>query len=106
MALILWAAVLVASACAFGLKLLGYVVPGRWVSGARTSRVTSALPVALLAALVAVQTWGTPSGELVVDARSAGLAVAIGALLLRAPFIVVVVLAAVTAAGLRWAGLG
>lgn len=102
----LWTAVLVACACAFGLKLLGYFVPARWVSGSRTSRVTSALPVALLAALVGVQTFGTTTGALVVDARTAAVAVALVALVLRAPFIVVVALAASVAAALRGTGIG
>ncbi|HET6826668.1 MAG TPA: AzlD domain-containing protein, partial [Amnibacterium sp.] len=44
--------------------------------------------------------------QLVLDARAAGLVVAAGALLLRAPFIVVVALAAVTAALLRMLGWG
>jgi branched chain amino acid efflux pump len=43
---------------------------------------------------------------LTLDARAAGLAVAVVALLLRAPFLVVVVLAAATAAGLRYLGWG
>jgi hypothetical protein len=41
---------------------------------------------------------------LVLDARVAGLAVAVVALVLRAPFLVVVVVAAVSAALLRAAG--
>jgi branched-subunit amino acid transport protein len=102
----MWTAVLGACACAYGLKLLGYFVPGRWLSGDRTSRVTSALPVALLAALVSVQAFGTPAGHLVVDARAAAVAVAVVALVLRAPFIVVVAIAASVAAALRWAGIG
>ena len=58
----------------------------------------------LLAALVAVQTFG--SGQsLVVDARVAGVAAAAVALLLRAPFLVVVVVAGVVAAALRYAGV-
>jgi hypothetical protein len=100
-----WTTVLVASALAYALKLLGHVVPARWLDGERTSRVTSALPIALLAALVGVQTLTTSSGQVVLDARSAAVAAAIVALLLRAPFIVVVVLAAVVAAGLRALGL-
>ena len=58
-AMSLWTAVLAASALAFVLKFLGYVVPARWLDGERTSRVTSALPIALLAALVGVQTVTT-----------------------------------------------
>ncbi|HEX2089888.1 MAG TPA: AzlD domain-containing protein [Actinomycetota bacterium] len=48
---------------------------------------------ALLAALIAVQTFGQRKA-LVLDARSVGLAVAIAAVLLRAPFVVVLVSAA------------
>lgn len=99
-----WAAVLVASALAYALKLLGYAVPARWLDGRRTSRVTSALPVALLAALVGVQTL-TRGGAVVLDARAAAVVAAVLALLLRAPFIVVVVVAAAVAAGLRLLGL-
>jgi len=66
--------------------------------------VRGRLPVPLLAALAAVQTFG--SGQaLVVDARFPGLAAAAIALVLRAPFLVVVVVAGVVAAGLRHAGL-
>lgn len=100
-----WTTVLVASALAYALKLLGHVVPARWLDGERTSRVTSALPIALLAALVAVQTFTTSAGGLVLDARAVAVVVAITALLLRAPFIVVVVLGAAVAAGLRSLGL-
>lgn len=102
----LWAIVLVASALAFGLKYVGYVVPHHWLDGARTKRVTGLLPVALLSALVVVQAFTTPSGSVTLDARAAAVAVAALALLLRAPFLLVVVLAAATAAGLRTLGWG
>lgn len=102
----LWATVLVASVLALGLKYLGYVVPAAWLEGERTSRITSALPIALLAALVGVNTFTTGGGGLVLDARAAAVVVALVALALRAPFIVVVVLAAVVAAGLRAVGIG
>jgi hypothetical protein len=58
------------------------------------------ITVSLLAALVAVQTWGS-NGTLALDARTAALAVAAVALVLRAPFVVVVALAAAVAAVLR-----
>ncbi|MFC6241873.1 AzlD domain-containing protein [Knoellia sp. GCM10027112] len=102
----MWTAVLTASALAFALKFLGYVVPAGWLEGPRTSRVTSALPIALLSALVAVQTLTGEGGALVVDARLAAVLVAMTALALRAPFLLVVTLAAVTAALLRAAGWG
>ncbi len=100
----LWAWVLLGCGACFGLKLLGYLVPERWVSGARTSRVTTLLPVALLAGLVVVQTVVGIGGGLVLDARVAALGVAVVLLLVRANFIVVVLAAAVVAALLR--GLG
>ena len=102
----MWTAVLTASALAFVLKFLGYVVPAGWLEGPRTSRVTSALPIALLSALVAVQTLTGEGGALVADARLAAVLVAMAALALRAPFLLVVTLAAVTAAVLRAAGWG
>jgi uncharacterized membrane protein len=100
-----WIAVLAASAIAFAIKLSGYTVPPVWLVQPRILRVTEMLPAALLGSLVVLQTFS--SGQhLVLDARSAGLVVAAGALLLRAPFIVVVALAAVTAAVLRMLGWG
>ena len=69
----------------------------------RITRVTEMLPAALLAALVVLETFSTGS-RLVLDARAGALVVTIGAFLLRAPFIVVVVLAAFTAAVLRLLG--
>ena len=65
------------------------------------------MPVVLLAALVAVQVFvgGPRRAGAHVDARLAGLAAAFVALLLRAPFIVVVFVAALTAALVRlWFG--
>ena len=74
----LWVTVLLASAIAFGLKLAGHVVPHSWLDGARVARIAAMLPVALLAALVAVQTFTTTGGTFVVDARAGALAVAAG----------------------------
>jgi branched-subunit amino acid transport protein len=101
-----WTTVLLASGLAFALKYLGYVVPHQMLDGAAVSRVTAMLPVALLSALVAVQTFTTSGGGLTLDARAAGVAVAVSALLLRAPFLVVVILAAATSATLRAFGWG
>lgn len=96
-----WTAVLIASGLAFVLKYLGYVVPESWLDGERTTRITSALPIALLAALVGVQTLTSSTGSITLDSRAAAVGVAIVALSLRAPFILVVVLGAAVAAGLR-----
>jgi hypothetical protein len=98
-----WIAVIASSVIAFAFKLSGYTIPPRWIEQPRVARVTTMLPAALLASLVILQTFASGT-HLVLDARVAGLAVAIIALVLRAPFIVVVALAAVTAALLRLAG--
>lgn len=95
-----WAAVLATAAGCYLLKLAGTLVPEPWLERPRVAQVLALLPVAMLAALAAVQTFGRDQ-HLAVDARAAGLAVAVVALLLRAPFVVVVGAAAVTAALLR-----
>ncbi|HZC26865.1 MAG TPA: AzlD domain-containing protein [Actinopolymorphaceae bacterium] len=97
-----WLAVLLTAAGCYLLKLAGLCVPQRVLDKPAVRRIAALLPVALLAALVAVQTLATGT-RLVVDARLAGVAVAVIALLLRAPFIVVVALAAATAAVVRMA---
>lgn len=102
----LWTTVLLASGLAFALKLAGYVVPHQSLDHPVVSRVTAMVPVALLSALIAVQTFTGSGGGLTLDARAAGVAVAIAALILRAPFLVVVILAAATAATLRALGWG
>jgi ribose/xylose/arabinose/galactoside ABC-type transport system permease subunit len=62
-------------------------------------KINALIPIALLSALVAVQSF-TSGKSLVIDQRLAGLAVAVIALILRAPFALVVVSAAATSAGL------
>ena len=96
----IWAAVLLASAGCFGLKLAGWSVPAHWLERDRLQRAAVLLPVPLLAALVVVQAFAGDR-SLVLDARAAGLAVGLLLVLLRAPFLLVVVAAAVTAAVLR-----
>ncbi|MET0837240.1 MAG: AzlD domain-containing protein [Marmoricola sp.] len=96
----IWTAVLVASLGCYLLKLAGLSVPPRVLERPLVERIADLIPVALLAALVAVQVFGSGQ-DLVLDARAAGLAVAVVLLLLRAPFLVVVFGAAVSAALLR-----
>ena len=93
----LWPVVLVAAVGCYALKLAGLSVPAAWVEHPWVTRVVEFVPAALLAALVAVQA-ATSGPALVVDGRLAGLAVAALALALRAPFIVVLVLAGSTGA--------
>lgn len=102
----LWMTVLAASALAFALKLAGYLVPPSVVEGPRRSAIIGLLPVALLTALVVVQTFGGDGGALVIDARVAGVGVALVLLALGRGFITVVLAAALVAAGLRALGWG
>lgn len=95
-----WIIVLASAAVAFGLKLTGYLVPARVLSSPRVQTLLSGVTVALLAALVAVQTFTTGTA-ITVDARLAALTVAALLLWLRVPFIVVVVAGAAVAALLR-----
>lgn len=96
----MWTWIIVACLGCYLLKLAGVSVPGRLLDYPLVERVAAAIPVALLAALVAVQTFAT-GDRLVVDARALGLAVAALLLLLRAPFLIVVFGAALTAALVR-----
>src|SRR5437879_5360763 len=97
---VIWAGVLVASVACYGLKLAGLSLPQRWRQDTRVQRTVPLIPVALLAALVATQTFSTGQ-HLVLDVRAAALGVALIAVLLRAPFLVVVLAGAATAALLR-----
>jgi hypothetical protein len=99
----IWAAVLIASAGCYALKLLGHSLPTSVLNRPLVRRSADLLPIALLSALVAVQTFAGGQ-HLGLDARVAGVGAAVVALLLRAPFIVVVVVAAATAAILRSSG--
>ncbi len=100
----MWVTVLAGAAGTYVLKLVGLSAPPHWLEQPYVRRSAALLPVALLAALVAVQTFATGQ-DLVLDARVAGVAAAVVALLLRAPFIVVVLVAAGTAAAMRAMGL-
>lgn len=95
-----WWAIIIASIGAYIQKILGMSVPKKVLEHPITIRVAALIPVAFLGALVAVQTLSTGQ-EIVLDARVAGIGVAAILLALRAPFLVVVVSAAVVAAAIR-----
>jgi branched-subunit amino acid transport protein len=97
-----WLAILGAGVGCYLLKLAGFSLPARVLQHPLIERVADLIPVALLAALVTVQVFADGT-RLTLDARAAGLAAAVIALLLRAPFLVVVFVAAATAALLRLA---
>jgi branched-subunit amino acid transport protein len=96
----MWAAILLTAAGCYLFKLAGLSVPQSVLDRPAVRRIAELLPVALLAALVGTQTFAEGQ-SLAVDARVAGLLAGIGALLLRASFIVVVAVAALTAAVVR-----
>lgn len=95
-----WTAVLVVGLATVAIKAAGPVLAGGRELPQGSARVVNLLAPALLAALVATQAFSSEEA-LVLDERGAGLAVAGVAILLRAPLLVVVVAAAVTAGSLR-----
>jgi len=97
----LWGWVLLACVLALATKLVGYLLPARWLQGSGVARMAGAMTVGLLAALVTVQAFAEDT-RLVLDARVGSLAAAALALALRAPFLLVVIVGAATAAALRW----
>ena len=100
-----WTAVIVTGLGCYALKLGGLVTPRRVLDDPRVRRFTELVPVALLTALIAVQALADGRSLDVDPARLAGLGAAVVALLLRAPFLVVLVAAAAVTAGLRLLGL-
>ena len=96
----IWLAVLGAGVGCYLIKLAGLSVPAHVLERPVVERVADLLPVALLSGLLAVQVLST-GPRLDLDARLLGLAAAAFALSLRAPFLVVVLLAALTAALIR-----
>ena len=94
----LWIGVIGTSVIAFALKFVGHSVPERFLSHPLIKRINLLIPIALLSALVTVQSVTTKS-SIVVDHRLAGLGAAIVALVFKAPFPVVVLSAALTSAG-------
>ncbi len=93
----MWWGVVGTSTAAFGLKYLGHSIPHRYLDHPKIQKSNLLIPITLLSALVAVQTF-TEKSKLVLDHRAVGLVVAVIALKFRAPFPVVVVLAALSSA--------
>ncbi len=98
------AAILALAVGTYALRLTGVLLGDRLNLSDRVRRVLPMAAAALLAALAATAAL-TEAGAFAGIARPAG--VVVGALLAwrRAPFVVVVIAAAVTAAGLRLAGV-
>ena len=96
-----WVLVLVTGSGCFALKLAGYLIPARALNHPRIRRLVELMPVARLAALVVVEAVGSGRHVDLDAARLAGLGVGAVAVWRRAPFLLVIVLAGLTAALLR-----
>jgi hypothetical protein len=96
----LWVGVLIASALVYSWKLVGHLVPERFVQNPKIRSLAALLTVAMLAGLVGIQTFVSTEG-IVLDARAAALAVAALLFYFRVPFIFVVMAAALVASLLR-----
>ncbi|MEU7470841.1 AzlD domain-containing protein [Streptomyces sp. NPDC044984] len=99
----IWIAIGVTAVGCYAVKLAGLLVPAGVLERPLVRRLAALLPVALLAALTAQQTF-SDGRALAFDARAAGVAAAAVALVLRAPFLVVVGAAVVVTAGVRALG--
>lgn len=95
-----WSIVILTGLGTAALKAAGPVLVGARPLPARADRVIALLTPAMLAALVAINTFAA-GRHLTIDARVAGIAAAVVALRLRAPLLVVVVLAAAVTALVR-----
>lgn len=100
----MWFAVLAGAAGCYALKYVGSVIPSHILEQRTVKSIVLLLPISLLSALVAVQTFAADQ-DLTLDARVPALAAATVALKFKSPFILVVLVAAVTAAALRYFGL-
>jgi uncharacterized membrane protein len=95
-----WALVLALSGAAYGLKLLGAVIIGQRTMPSAIERCLLLIPAALLAGLIAKDTF-TTGQSIGIDARAVGLAVAAVATWKKLPFAVIIVLGVGTVAVIR-----
>lgn len=99
----LWLLIAVLSVTAYALKAIGFAVVGGRRTPPLIERCLALIPASLLAALVVKDTF-TVAQDVVIDARAAGLVVALVAVWRKAPFIVVVVAAMAATALVRLLG--
>ena len=93
----IWLAILISSVLIFIARIIGYNVPSSILAKERLQRITTLIPIVLLAALVGSQSM-VKSGEVVIDHRLAGLLAGAIALRLKRSFLVVLVVAGLTGA--------
>ncbi len=99
----LWVAIVAVTLASVAIKAAGPVLVGGRELPPRVNAVIALLAPALLAALVVTETFGE-DGHLVLDERALGVGVAAVALVLRAPVLLAVALAALVTALVRLFG--
>ena len=93
----MWTVLIATSVMSLLIKWFGHAVPERWLANARLQRINALVPISLLSALVVAQGLVIKT-HVVIDHRLAGLLAALAALFAKAPFPVVVVVAALSSA--------
>ncbi len=96
-----WSALLLLAAVAYAMKAAGPLLSSGGEVRPSVAQVLDLIAIPLLAALILIQTLDGGDGEIVFDARVPALGVAAILVWRRAPFLVVVLAAAATAAILR-----
>ncbi|MYT29442.1 MULTISPECIES: AzlD domain-containing protein [unclassified Streptomyces] len=99
----IWISIGVTAVGCYLVKFLGLSAPAGVLERPLVKRLAALLPVALLAALTAQQTF-SDGRHLMLDAKAAGVAAVVVALLLRAPFLLIVAVAVAVTAGVRALG--
>ena len=91
----IWVTILLSSALIFLARMIGYNVPSSILSKERLQRITTLIPIVLLAALVGTQTM-VKDGDVVLDHRLAGLLAGAIVLRFKGSFLLVLVVAGLT----------
>lgn len=95
-----WLGIIIGSVAVYSWKLIGHLVPRRILDHPRVAASANFLTVALMSALVGVQTF-TTQNQVVIDARFAAVLLAVLLTALRVPFLVMVASSATLAALIR-----
>lgn len=95
-----WFGILVGAAAVYSWKLIGHLVPRRILDHPRVAASANYLTIALMSALVGVQTF-VSNGQVVLDARFAAVVLAVVLTALRVPFLIMVASASTLAALIR-----
>jgi branched-subunit amino acid transport protein len=96
-----WTLVFLLAAGAFGFKALGLVLIGDRPLPPVVERCVGLIPAALIAAIVVHDTFGLGGQRLQIDARAAGVGVAVVLAWRKTPFVLVVVAGATVTAVVR-----